>query len=137
MIVVNTVKRIYARGLGMQGKNTVLITREYGPKIRLGAVLTSAEIEPDDPFSGDLCGDCKRCIRICPTKALKPREIAIKRCVVYALKGPELTDEYPDVRTLTEKFITRPTARSLIECTRCLDVCPIGRETHGRLPVHT
>ncbi len=134
MIVVNTVKRIYARGLGMQGKNTVLITIYYGPKIRLGVVLTSAEIEPDNPFSGYLCNDCKRCIRACPIKALKPREIAIKRRMVYALKGPELTDVYPDVRTLTEKFITWHTARSFIECTRCLDVCPIGRETHGRLP---
>jgi len=118
----------------MQGKNTVLITIEYGPKIRLGDVLTSVEIEPDDPFSGDLCDDCKRCIRACPTIALKPREIAIKRRMVYALKDPESTDVYPDVRTLTEKFTTLPTASCFMECTRRLDVCPIGRKTHGRLP---
>ena len=114
-------------GLGMQGKNTVLITREYGPNVRLGAVLTSAEIEPDAPFSGDLCGDCARCIRACPTKALKPHEITIKRCMVYAAESPESTDVEADVRAMTEKLIIHPTARSFIECTRCLDACPIGR----------
>jgi epoxyqueuosine reductase len=121
-------------GLGMQGKNTVFITREYGPDVRLGAVLTSAYIEPDDPFSGDLCGDCTRCIRACPTKALKPHEITIKRCMVYAAESPESPDVEADVRAMTEKLIARPTEKSFIECTRCLDACPIGRETKRRSP---
>ena len=84
----------------MQGKNTVVVTREFGSKIRLGAVLTSAELEPDSPFSGDLCGDCTRCIGACPTKALKPHNITIKRCMVYALESPESKDVDEDVREL-------------------------------------
>ncbi len=116
-------------GLGMQGKNTVVITREYGPKVRLGAVLTSAELESDAPFSGDLCGDCTRCIRACPTKALKPHEITIKRCMVYALESPESMDVDGDVREMAGRLILRPTAGSFVECTRCLDACPVGRET--------
>jgi epoxyqueuosine reductase len=116
-------------GLGMQGKNTVLITRDYGPKVRLGAVLTSAELEPDTPFEGDLCGDCTRCIRACPTKALKSHEIAVKRCMVYALESPESGDVDADVRDATHKLILRPTQGSFVECTRCLDACPIGRKT--------
>ncbi len=119
-------------GLGMQGKNTVVVTREFGSKIRLGAVLTSAELEPDSPFSGDLCGDCTRCIGACPTKALKPHNITIKRCMVYALESPESKDVDGDVRELTEKLIIRPTPGSFIECTRCLDACPVGRK-----PAHT
>lgn len=114
-------------GLGMQGKMTVVVTREFGPKIRLGAVLTSAELKPDAPFSGDICGDCTRCIRACPTKALKPHSITIKRCMVYALESPQSTDVDKDVRELTEKLIIRPTPGSFIECTRCLDACPVGR----------
>ncbi|MCX6649208.1 MAG: hypothetical protein NTV61_07450 [Candidatus Bathyarchaeota archaeon] len=118
-------------GLGMQGKNTVVITREYGPKVRLGAVLTSAELEPDAPFQGDLCGDCTLCVRACPTKALKPHEITIKRCMVYALESPESTDVDVDVREMAERLILRPTAGSFVECTRCLDVCPVGRSTRS------
>ncbi len=114
-------------GLGMQGKNTVLITREYGPKVRLGAVLTSAELEPDSPFEDDLCGDCTRCIRACPVKALKPHDITIKRCMVYALESPESDDVDADVREAADKYILHPTPRSFVECTRCLDACPYGR----------
>lgn len=114
-------------GLGMQGKNTVLISEEYGPNLRLGAVLTSAELEPDTPFIGDLCGDCTLCIKACPTKALKPHEVTIKRCMVYALESPESRDVDARVREMTDKLIIRPTLGSFIECTRCLDACPIGR----------
>ncbi len=115
-------------GLGVQGKNTVVITREYGPNVRLGAVLTSAELEPDSPFEADLCGDCTRCIRACPVKALKPHDITIKRCMVYALESPESNDVDADVRDAADKYILHPTPRSFVECTRCLDACPYGRD---------
>ncbi len=115
-------------GLGMQGKNTVFLSKEYGPRVRLGAVLTSAELEPDPPFEGDLCGDCTRCIRACPTKALRPHEVTIKRCVVYALESPGTDDVDADVREAAERLIIRPTRGSFIECTICLEACPVGRE---------
>jgi epoxyqueuosine reductase len=118
-------------GLGVQGKNTVVISEEYGPHLRLGAVLTSAELEPDAPLTRDLCGDCTRCIKACPTKALKPHEVAIKRCMVYALESPESNDVDEDIREMADKLIIRPTAGSFIECTRCLDACPFGNKEKG------
>jgi epoxyqueuosine reductase QueG len=114
-------------GLGMQGRNTVLISEEYGPNLRLGAVLTSAVLESDAPFTRDLCGDCTRCIRACPTGALKPHEVTIKRCMVYALENPESSDVDDDVKAMADKLIIRPTKGSFIECTRCLDACPYGK----------
>ncbi len=116
--------------LGVQGKNTVFLSKEYGPWVRLGAVLTSAELEPDPPFEGDLCGDCTLCIRACPTKALKPHEVTIKRCMVYALESPGTSDVDEDVREAAKRMIIRPTKGSFIECTVCLEVCPVGRERH-------
>lgn len=115
-------------GLGWQGKNTLLISAEYGPRVRLGAVLTSAELEPDERFKEDLCGDCVICVSACPTKALKPYEIEVKRCMVYASESPESRDVDKSVRELTEKLTLKPTRGSFIECTICQEACPIGRK---------
>jgi epoxyqueuosine reductase len=71
-------------GLGSQGKNTLLITPKYGPRIRLIAILTTAELDIDEPFKDNLCQDCQKCISACPTKALEPYKIQINRCLTYA-----------------------------------------------------
>ncbi|MBS7630908.1 epoxyqueuosine reductase [Candidatus Bathyarchaeota archaeon] len=116
-------------GLGCQGKNTLLISTEYGPRVRLGAVLTSADLQPDIPFKEDLCRECMRCVLACPTKALKPYKIEIKRCMVYASESPESRDVDQDVRELTDRLTFKPTRGSFIECTICQEACPIGRKT--------
>ena len=55
-------------GLGWIGKSCLLITPEYGPRIRLSTVLTDADL-----MSGSLlpnrCGDCGECVEACPPKA--------------------------------------------------------------------
>lgn len=114
-------------GLGCRGKNTLLVTPEYGPRVRLAAVLTSAELEPDEPFTEDLCGKCERCIHACPTGALLPHEIDIKRCLTYAAESPESPDVEEDVRDLERRLIIKPSPNSFVECTICQDACPIGR----------
>jgi epoxyqueuosine reductase len=110
-------------GLGARGKNTLVINPEYGPFVRFTAILTSAELEPDEPSALDVCGDCLRCVETCPTKALRPYEIDIRRCLTYAAEnhGSPLVAE--DVRELERKLIKRPTLNSFIECTICQDVC--------------
>ncbi|MHA2077194.1 MAG: 4Fe-4S double cluster binding domain-containing protein [Candidatus Thorarchaeota archaeon] len=114
-------------GLGAQGKNTLLISPEFGPRIRLIAVLTDAVLDFDSPFEGDLCGDCDRCIKVCPTKAIEPYRLNITHCMVYSSESPDSTDVPENVRHLEKKLFLRPTPNSFIECTRCIDVCPIGR----------
>lgn len=113
-------------GLGSRGKNTLVITPEYGPRVRFAAVLTSARLEPDEPFKDDLCGECAMCIVACPSGALHPYEINIKRCLTYAAESPYSPDVEEDVRALERKLIKKPTSNSFIECTICHDVCPIG-----------
>jgi len=119
-------------GLGSQGNNTLLITPNHGPRIRLIAVLTTAELEIDEPFQDDLCGDCEKCITACPTKALKPYQITINRCLTYAAEEPHAQDVLDDVRKLEKKLIQRPTSNSYIECSTCIEVCPIGKPLRSK-----
>ena len=118
-------------GLGCQGKNTLLITPTHGPRVSLASVLTDAPLEADEPFTDDLCGECDRCIRACPTGALEPYRLNITRCLTYSAETPHTTDVPPDVRELDRKLIKRPTAHSYIECTTCIDACPIGKPEQG------
>jgi epoxyqueuosine reductase len=119
-------------GLGNQGKNTLLITPKYGPRIRLIAILTTAKLDPDEPFQDDLCGNCKECITACPTQAIEPYKININRCLTYAAETPKSKDVPEDVRKIEQKQIQRPTANSYVECTICQEACPIGRLTRSK-----
>lgn len=58
-------------GLGWIGKSDVLITREYGPRIRLCALLADFPFEPGIPITESGCGACRRCVDACPHNALK------------------------------------------------------------------
>jgi epoxyqueuosine reductase len=114
-------------GLGTQGKNTLLIHPEVGPRAKLMSILTTAALKIDEPYVDDPCGKCERCIRACPTGALSPYNIEINRCLTYAAENP-LGEMVPDdVRELEKKLIVRPTLNSFIECTTCISACPIGR----------
>jgi len=117
-------------GLGCQGKNTLVINPEFGPRIKLIALLTNAELDADEPYKVDLCGTCQKCVAACPTKALKPYTIEITRCLTYAAESPCTTDVPEDVRMLEKKLIQKPTPNSYVECTTCIDACPIGK-THS------
>lgn len=58
-------------GLGVIGKNGLLLTASYGPRVRFSAVLTEAPMEGSSLIKKDLCGDCDICIKVCPSGALK------------------------------------------------------------------
>ncbi|MFT3733256.1 MAG: tRNA epoxyqueuosine(34) reductase QueG [Hyphomicrobium sp.] len=102
-------------GLGWQGKHTVLVSREHGNWLFLGAMLTTAELEPDEATS-DHCGSCRRCLDICPTKAFPaPYQLDARRCIAY------LTIEHkghiaPEFRV--------PIGNRVFGCDDCAAVCP-------------
>ncbi len=58
-------------GLGWIGRNCQLVTRLFGPWVRLGTVFADLEIPCGPPAKRSFCGRCRRCVDACPAKALK------------------------------------------------------------------
>lgn len=58
-------------GLGWIGRHCQLITRPYGPWVRLGTVFTDLELPCAQPVERSWCGHCSRCVDACPAQALK------------------------------------------------------------------
>ena len=59
-------------GLGSIGKNALFLSRKYGPRVRLGTVLTNMPLTTAPPQdNADICGDCKLCVQACPAMAIK------------------------------------------------------------------
>ena len=112
-------------GLGFIGKHTNLISRRLGNWFFISEILTTAELEPDEPERNH-CGKCTSCIDACPTGAITaPFQLAARRCISYLtieLKGP-----------IPEAF--RPAIGNRIYgCDDCLDACPWNRFAgEGRL----
>ncbi len=72
-------------GLGILGKSRLLITPRFGPRQRVAAVITDAELNPDKKKTKKeaekLCPpSCQACIKACPGKALSSEGIAWEKC---------------------------------------------------------
>jgi len=102
-------------GIGWQGKNTHLVSREHGSWLFLGEIYTSLDLKPDLEEE-DHCGSCNRCLTVCPTDAFPtPYVLDAKRCISY------LTIEYhghiaPEFRA--------PMGNRIYGCDDCIAVCP-------------
>ena len=114
-------------GLGWIGKNTNLLTHTpAGSWVFLGALITSAELDPDEPMRTS-CGGCTRCLGGCPTGALvAPQTIDARRCISY------LTIEHPGVLTAAER---RAIGDWIFGCDVCQEVCPVNGEADDPGPL--
>ncbi|MCE9650128.1 MAG: tRNA epoxyqueuosine(34) reductase QueG [Parvibaculum sp.] len=104
-----------AAGLGWQGKHTNLVSRDFGSWLFLGSIFTTLDLEADAAHE-DRCGDCRRCLDICPTKAFPaPYQLDARRCISY------LTIESKD--HIPREF-RKPIGNRIYGCDDCLAVCP-------------
>lgn len=109
-------KALAARaGLGWYGKNTNILTEEFGSYVLLGEIVTSLHIEPDAPIKRD-CGSCRLCVVACPTGALGPDySIDSRRCISY------LTIEHRGPIPVEFRHLM---GAWVFGCDICQDVCP-------------
>ncbi len=86
-----------AAGLGQFGWMSIVLTPQFGPRNRFGAVLTTLELKPDPMYGGPTLCDpvkCKICTTVCPTGALSKYGEKEARRVAFPDAGGEKTWDY-------------------------------------------
>jgi epoxyqueuosine reductase len=106
-------------GLGAMGKNSMIVTREFGTRVRFRCIITDAVLEYDQPFTEDLCGSCTECIKACPVGALTEYVVDQKGCMV----GRHIKEEYVKPNILA-KYEPQVTTHSHLMCRECQKACP-------------
>lgn len=134
-------------GLGEIGLSGCLVTPVFGPRIYLGAVVTSLELRPDKPAEGVCLGEkCQRCIKACPVGAIHVTSgIDKRKCQPNAmpfgigslfqhLKEMVDTTERQDLLNLIYSTTTLNLWQSVCSktgisagCFECMKACPVGR----------
>jgi len=91
-------------GLGIIGRNYLLINSEYGTLLWFSAVLTEADLTPDKKAQYNICDNCNICVDACPSGALDdPSNFGKKECA---------------------KFFRIVNKKLEIQCFSCRKVCP-------------
>jgi epoxyqueuosine reductase QueG len=131
-------------GIGSYGKSGLVLVKGFGPRVRLGAVLTSAPLKPTKKKSKSLCPlECQICILGCPSKALLGGgkvdkracgrvifEFGLRRMMKFA---GEMFDASPEERAdLLKSYPFRELWQTLVSgsyyyCFECQALCPIGK----------
>lgn len=93
-------------GLGSMGRNTLLITPEFGNMVWLGATLVAEDLTPDAlPLTEGCISGCSLCLTKCPVQALNGTSIIQERCREFAYKYTE-------------------GGEGVIACNLCRKICP-------------
>ena len=111
-------------GLGEYARNQLVITPEFGPRVRFSKVFTDLPLTHDGPRMLGVrafCDACTRCIDACPVKALpsgpptdiRPNRSAIQGVVKWTSDAEKCFGFWADLRS---------------DCAICLRVCPWNRD---------
>jgi epoxyqueuosine reductase QueG len=102
-----------AAGLGRLGKNSLLITPEFGNRVSLVSVVTDLDLDPDPLVAREMCPSaCMLCMTACPVKAIKDGIVDQKKCRSHV-------------------FLKLPKGSVIEACRECRKACRSGVK-HGR-----
>ena len=105
-------------GLGWIGNSCLLVTPEFGPRVRWATVLTSAPLVPGKPMDAR-CGDCTECVDACPAQAFTGR----------LFHADEPREARYDAHKCSD-YVDRHEGRADLDisiCGMCVYICPHGR----------
>lgn len=122
---VNGMQGIYSHkraavdaGLGTIGKSSLFISNKYGPRVRLGTILTDCEFDVKEFEAKSGCGSCRACVSACPAMAVTGKE--------WSPGAPR--EEIIDARACSDymKQAFKHIGRGAV-CGICMRVCPKGK----------
>ncbi len=109
-------------GLGWRGINGLVITPEFGPRVRLAAVFTEIENFPvhegnEHAWVLDFCESCRRCIRDCPPGAFYDEPIQHESGLVTVLDNAKCFPYFAIYHG----------------CSVCIKVCPFHQQSYDKI----
>jgi len=113
-------------GLGEFGRNGLLITEKFGPRVRLCKVLTDAPLVPDEPVQFGVrrfCEVCKKCATTCPPGAITEGGTISEG--VCKSNNPGILKWYVDVEKCLNFWRHNRTS-----CANCIRSCPFNKPEH-------
>jgi reductive dehalogenase len=111
-------------GLGEYGRHGLLITSEFGPRVRLGKVFTDLPLGHDRPIRfgvREFCAVCRRCTDACPPKAIPGGEPSRDVHNASNLKGVRKW-------TVDAERCFGFWAGQNSDCSICIRVCPYNKD---------
>jgi reductive dehalogenase len=117
-------------GLGMYGRHGILITKEFGPRVRIAKVLTDMPLntdKPDKKFCESVtrfCEVCEKCATTCPSQSIP--------------YGKELTwngETRSNIPGVRKWYINPETCYNFwvengSECSNCIRSCPYNKKNN-------
>ncbi len=125
-------------GLGCIGRNNILVTPEYGPRVRLRALTLAARLPSTGPVAFDPCADCDApCRRVCPQGAFdtglyKPEDYGQTQlpgrdgCYSRPTCNVQMDQDNATAREDTVDGHEQP-VKVIKYCRRCELSCPVGK----------
>jgi epoxyqueuosine reductase QueG len=95
-----------ASGLGKIGMSSLLVTRQFGPRVRLALCLTEALLEST---ANDEPGACRYC------------NVCVAKCPAHALGRPKKGEPYS-----INKYACRTYSDASGGCSECVRACPVA-----------
>ena len=97
-VIIDYNKAAVVCGLGSVGMHGKVINPKYGTFMRWVFIITDAPLECDEPFTGELCDKCGKCLTACPGKAISNSGVDSWQCSVYYRgahkSNPFMTEEF-------------------------------------------